>query len=294
MLGIVPGHKAAFLTLSLLVVGCASHVPSGGLRPPFAAEARPVIVAHRGGSLEAPENTLAAVMHAIEVGSDWQEIDVQLSKDQRVVLMHDDTLDRTTNGSGPVGEMLAVDLQQLTAGQPDLSARVKARLETLGVSAPAFDDRFAREKVPSLEQVLRLKDSRLMIEIKTDPRAELVVRKVVEEIDRAGARDRVAIASFDRAILEQVMERAPSISLIGIAKTKRAIKEKLELPIRVLAVRASLARVALKRAPTGVAVWVYTAYTPKQARDLAQQGVQGIVTDAPAQVLRLRHEEGGE
>ncbi len=144
----------SFLTLNLMVLGSAIHAPSVASKPPFAGVTGPVIVAHRGGSLEAPENTLAAVKHGIEVGSDWQEIDVQLSKDQRVVVMHDDTLDRTTNGSGPVGEVLAVDLQQLTAGQPNWSAKVKVRLKALGVSEPAFGDRFARETVPSLEQVL--------------------------------------------------------------------------------------------------------------------------------------------
>jgi glycerophosphoryl diester phosphodiesterase len=277
----------SFLMLNLMVLGSAIHAPSVSPKPPFAGTSGPVIVAHRGGSLEAPENTVAAVKHGIEVGSDWQEIDVQLSKDQRVVVMHDDTLDRTTNGSGAVGKVLAVDLQQLTAGQPSWSAKVKDRLKALGVSEPAFGDRFAQETVPSLDQVLRLQDSRLMIEIKTDPRAELVVRRVVEAIDRAGARGRVAIASFDQAILEQALARAPSIPLIGIAKSKKAIEEKLKWPIRVLAVRESLAEIALERAPTGVAVWAYTAYTPEQARDLAQQGVHGIVTDVPSQVVNI-------
>ncbi len=276
----------AFLMSSLIVVGCATHLPSVGPEPPFASEGGPVIVAHRGGSLEAPENTLAAVKHAIDVGSDWQEIDVQLSRDQRVIVMHDDTLDRTTNGSGLVGEVLAADLLQLTAGQPEWSAKAKTRLEALGVSEPVFSDRFVRETVPSLEQVLRLRDSRLMIEIKSEPRAELVVRQVVEEIDRTGAHGRVAIASFDQAILEQALVRDPSIPLIGIASTQEAIEEKLELPIRVLAVRASLVEVALQRAPTGVAIWAYTAYTPEQARDLAQLGVYGIVTDVPSQVVQ--------
>lgn len=279
--------RIAFATSSLMIVGCATQVGSTGPEPPFAHASGPVIVAHRGGSLEAPENTFAAVKHGIAAGSDWQEIDVQLSKDERVVVIHDDTLDRTTNGSGPVGQMLAEDLQQLTAGQPDWSAKVRARLTALGVSEPDFGERFARETIPSLEQILRLQDSRLMIEIKTDPRAELIVARVIEEIDRAGARGRVAIGSFDQAILEQAFLRAPSIPLIGIAGTERGIEEKLELPIRVLAVRASLAKVARKRAPTGVAVWTYTAYTPDQARDLAELGVHGIVTDVPAQVVRF-------
>jgi glycerophosphoryl diester phosphodiesterase len=221
-------------------------------------------VAHRGGALEAPENTLAAVKHGIRVGSDWQEIDVRLSKDLRVVVMHDDTVDRTTNGSGPVSEMLAADLQHLTAGHP-----------------------FAEEKVPTLEQVLSLQGSRLMIEIRTDPRAELVVRKVIDVIDRTGAHGRVAIGSFDQAILRQALEQDPSIPLIGIAKTEKDVKEKLELPLSALAVRQSLVETALVSASTRVAVWAYTAYSPEQASALSQQGVHGIVTDIPSQVVHL-------
>ena len=59
---------------------------------------KPMLIAHRGGSLEAPENTLAAFRHAIEVGAKYVELDVQMSKDGVLVVIHDDTLDRTTNG----------------------------------------------------------------------------------------------------------------------------------------------------------------------------------------------------
>jgi glycerophosphoryl diester phosphodiesterase len=272
----------------LLVASCASVTSPVGRDPAFAGGAGPVIVAHRGGALEAPENTLAAVRHGIGAGSDWQEIDVQLSLDQRVIVIHDDTLDRTTNGSGPVGEMLAADLQQLTSGNPGVSEKLKERLELLGVPEPRFGDRFAGERVPSLEQVLQLQHARLMLEIKTDPRSELVVRKIVEEIDRAEARGRVAIASSDQAILGQALARAPSIPLIGIAKSEEAIEAMLEMPIRALAVRAPLVTIALERAPAVVAIWGYTAYTPEQATEFAQQGVHGIVTDVPMQVIQLR------
>jgi glycerophosphoryl diester phosphodiesterase len=268
-------------------MGCAAGAPPQTSEPAFTSPKGPVIVAHRGGALEAPENTLAAVKHGIRVGSDWQEIDVRLSKDLRVVVMHDDTVDRTTNGSGPVSEMLAADLQHLTAGHPKWSEKVSARLGALGVLEPVFDDRFAEEKVPTLEQVLSLQGSRLMIEIRTDPRAELVVRKVIDVIDRTGAHGRVAIGSFDQAILRQALEQDPSIPLIGIAKTEKDVKEKLELPLSALAVRQSLVETALVSAPTRVAVWAYTAYSPEQASALSQQGVHGIVTDIPSQVVHL-------
>ncbi|NIM64069.1 MAG: hypothetical protein GTO30_21200, partial [Acidobacteria bacterium] len=197
------------------------------------------------------------------------------------------TVDRTTNGSGRVRDMLSADLLRLEAGRPGPSSEVRARLRALGVAEPSFGDRFAGENVPTLEQVLRLPGSRLMIEIKSDARAELVAQRVLEEIERAGAGDRVSIASFDRAILERAHALDPSIPLVGAAKTKRAIDGKLELPVHALAVRPALAKAALKKAPRGVEVWVYRVYTPEQAGYLARSGVHGIITDAPAQTLRL-------
>jgi glycerophosphoryl diester phosphodiesterase len=237
--------------------------------------------------LEAPENTMAAVKHGIRVGSDWQEIDVRLSKDLRVIVIHDDTVDRTTNGSGPVSEMLAADLQDLTAGSPKWSEKLSARLGALGVLEPVFDDRFAEEKIPTLEQILLLPDSRVMIEIKTEPRTELVVRKVIEVIDRSGARGRVAIGSSDQAILRQALAQDPSIPLIGIVKTEAALEEIAELPVRALAVHQSLVDAALTTASDDTAVWAYTAYTAEQAHHLLQRGVHGIVTDIPSQVVHL-------
>mgnify|MGYP001430339796 CR=1 FL=1 len=72
------------------------------VQPPFRAIVGPVLIAHRGGALEVPENTLAGVRHAIAVEADWIEIDVTLSRDDQVVVIHDTTLERTTNGTGPV------------------------------------------------------------------------------------------------------------------------------------------------------------------------------------------------
>jgi hypothetical protein len=75
--------------------------------------------------------------------------------------------------------------------------------------------------------------------------------------------------------------------LIGIARTEEHIEEMFTLPIRALAVRGSLVAFAVESAPSGVAIWAYTAYTAQQAEDLAQQSVHGIVTDVPSQVVQL-------
>lgn len=110
------------------------------------------IMAHRGSRINRPENTLAAFEEAVRVGADGIELDVHLSKDGQVVVIHDETLDRTTDGAGFVHEWTLADLQQLDAGS-------------------WFDPAFADQKIPALAEVLDLLESlgfqgRLNIELK--------------------------------------------------------------------------------------------------------------------------------
>ncbi len=109
----------------------------------------PLVVAHRGASGIAPENTLPAIDKALLAGADFIEIDVQLTRDRQVVLMHDETVDRTTNGKGKIGEMTADQVAGLDAGS-------------------WFGAEFTGTKVPLLEEVVAHIGGRtgLLIEIK--------------------------------------------------------------------------------------------------------------------------------
>ncbi|MDZ4861503.1 MAG: glycerophosphodiester phosphodiesterase family protein, partial [Candidatus Hydrogenedentes bacterium] len=100
----------AVLGLGLLIMtGCARHLG----RPPHGAID---VIGHRGASAYAPENTMASFVKAREMGADWFELDVRLSRDGELVIMHDETLDRTTNGHGYVRDWTLHDLKQLDAG----------------------------------------------------------------------------------------------------------------------------------------------------------------------------------
>jgi len=95
------------------------------------------VIAHRGASAERPECTLASVTRAIEVGATATEVDVRTSKDGRLFILHDATLDRTTNGKGPANALTLAELQQLDAGSH-------------------YDSRFSGERIPSLIEVAKL------------------------------------------------------------------------------------------------------------------------------------------
>ena len=276
-------HGRAAVVL-LFITSCAGPALMKP-KPPFTAVVGPLVIAHRGGSLEAPENTVAAVRHGTQAGAEWIEIDVTLTSDGEVVVIHDDTLERTTNGKGEVTAKSLKELQALYAGRPGWSKGGRMRLGALGLTPPDFGERFADARVPSLREVLAETDARLMIELKKYPRPEKLVDAVLRVVYEANAAGRVGLGSFEADMLWAAYNRDPSISLIGIAESESEIKAMFNLPITVIAVDTDLAEFALLSRPSQLAVWCWTAYTPEQALALRDLGVNGIITDAPAAVL---------
>jgi glycerophosphoryl diester phosphodiesterase len=252
--------------LFLMVISASCATPQN-VKPkmPFRALFGPLIIAHRGGSLEAPENTVTAIRHGIEVGSDWQEIDVTLSADGIPVVIHDDTLERTTNGHGLVEALPLRILQTLKAGPHDM--------------------------LPTLDDILAIQEARLMIEIKQSSRRELLVRQVLECIRRARAEDRVGIASFDFDALDQVARTEPSLPLIAVIDTLNMFDKMLELPIAVLAVDTAIIDQVLAQAQPTLAIWTWTVYNTQQALALTDKGVHGLITDVPAAVVHALRDQ---
>jgi glycerophosphoryl diester phosphodiesterase len=256
---------------------------------PFAGVAGPLVIGHRGGSLEAPENTLAAFKHALAAGTDWQELDVTLTSDDAVIVIHDDTLDRTTDGKGLVTEQPLAALKKLTAGKPRWPEESRAQLALFNITPPDFGERYAAERLPTLAEVLALPNTRIMIEMKKiEPRrVSRLAEKVIEVVHAAQAADRVVIASFEADLLWAVQARDPSLPLLGLAESSDEITKMLSLPIQVLGVRIDHVAEARERASAGTAIWAWTAYNADIAKAAVEQGAHGIITDAPAAVLAV-------
>lgn len=154
---------------------------------------RPLIMAHRGFQSQYPENTIAAFTAAVEAGAQYLELDVSFSKDRQVVVLHDDTVDRTTNGTGPVHEYLLKELKQLDAGS-------------------WFHPGFAQERIPTLSEVLDVFAGRvcLNIEIKSYDRSpdigpDNIEKAVVDLVGRKKKQACVLISSFNPQILSNVI-----------------------------------------------------------------------------------------
>jgi glycerophosphoryl diester phosphodiesterase len=160
----------------------------------------PLIIAHRGDSSHRPENTLAAFASALEIGAAFVEFDVHLTRDGEVVVIHDPTLGRTTNGRGAVRKLTLAEIRRFSAGYPT-----------------RFGETYAGERVPTLGEVLGLLRDRAqaMIEIKpeavTDDAEGGVEAHVVEEVRKARMEKEVALISFERRALLRCRTLAPEI-----------------------------------------------------------------------------------
>jgi glycerophosphoryl diester phosphodiesterase len=229
----------------------------------------PLVFAHRGGSKIGPENTIAAFDRGLVAGADGLELDVHLSSDGVVVVHHDELLDRTTRGSGP------------------LSARTAAELAALDV--PALRDVLAR--YPHKKIIIELKQS-----------SSALARAVVDEIRRAKAVDHVCVGSFSVPALRAARAYAPDVATsagrmeVRIALYRswcylspgRAPYQAFQVPETSGSTRVVSPRFVKLAHKAGIVVQVWTVDEPEDIRRLLDWGVDGIISDRPdvaAQVL---------
>ncbi|MBN1485023.1 MAG: hypothetical protein JXA37_09900 [Chloroflexia bacterium] len=149
-------------------------------------------IAHRGASDKAPENTLVAFQRALELGADALEFDVHLTADGQVVVIHDATVDRTTDGSGEVAEMTLEVLRQLDAGVSTHS-------------------RFAGQPIPTLAEVVELTTERIGLFIEVKGRLADLPARLVELIRELGVGERVWLFTAHQATLEELRHLAPEM-----------------------------------------------------------------------------------
>jgi len=243
----------------------------------------PWIIAHRGFRARYPENTLIAFQAALDAGVTMIELDVTQTRDGKLVVMHDITLDRTTNGRGPVNGYFLKELKKLDAGS-------------------WFNPVFASQHVPELEEVLELVQGRALINIEIKPNpdniphpSDAIERQVVELVNRKNAHDAVLISSFDRAILEKIklLANPPSLALISrdlVDSSTLAFCRRLKIfswhPNHAI---LSYEQVNLMHS-AGIRVFPYNADTPEEVKRMFDLNVDGIISNDPLFVIDwLKH-----
>lgn len=256
-----------------------SDLPVPSLRPAAQAliQHLPAVLGHRGAPAAAPENTLAGLRAAHAQGARWVEFDVMLTADFRPVVFHDDTLDRTTDGAGPV------------AGQT---------LDMLGgYSAGSwFGPEFSSEMIPTLEEILDLLADLKMganIEIKPDADRETATAEVVVDTVLGMWPEKLPpplMGSFSRTAVETVRARSRDLPLALISSDLPKDWRDFALQYDLAAFSLNEARLkageikAVKEA--GFALLAWTVNDPARAVGLRAMGVDGLITDLPAQTLQ--------
>ena len=249
------------------------------------ATGAPLVIGHRGAAARAPENTLPSFEHAVAAGADALELDVHLSADGRVVVIHDPALDRTTDRSGAVASLTLAQIQAADAG---------ARFTTDGRTFPF---RGQGIRVPVIEEVLaRFPSTPLLIELKTAAASAELRRLIAAH----RAEDRCVIGSFDGASLapfrappwhvtasQAEVQRLLAHVLLG-APAGAERYEVLSIPPSWHRIPLPLRAIARHAKRRGVPVHIWTVDRPAEAVSLWERGVTGIISNDPAAIIAAR------
>lgn len=273
---------AAWVLVTLLVVmiGATPHAAAAStmqLHGALHREGSVSIVSHRGAAALAPENTLAAMRIAIEQGVDFVETDMQLTSDGVPMLLHDPTLDRTTNGSGPIARHTYDEVRALDAGS-------------------WFSPANAGERVPTLDEfldVLAPSNVRALVELKGDWTTE----QLAEVADLLQARymvNRVALQSFEEDILRGLQQVAPQFARVMLTREwdPRTVSLAQELEVSAVGGRPKLIdrnlNLLAELRDTGIGSLTYTLNKAKRWDLAIERGIDLIVTDDPVELGEWR------
>jgi glycerophosphoryl diester phosphodiesterase len=252
------------------------------------------VFAHRGGALLAPENTMPAVDHGLALGADGLEIDVQLSADGVAVLIHDRTLDRTTDRTGPVNALTAAALARVDAGF-HFTRDGTFPFRGQGIGVPTLDAVLARHR-----------DTRVIIEMKgAEPE---LARTVGAAIKRAAAVDRTCVGSFYQPSIDTLRAEHPEIvtsasqrearwalhrSWVRWPWTRRRAYAAFQVPEfagRMRVVSPNFVRHVHRE---GHAIQVWVVNDRADVHRLLDWGVDGIISDVPDLAVAARDQWAG-
>lgn len=257
----------------------------------------PINLAHRGASARAPENTLEAFRLAMEGGAGGLELDLHVTRDGEVVVIHDATVDRTTDGSGPVADMSLEELRRLDAGyrfSPNEGQTFPYRGR--GVRIPTLAEVY--EEFPGVLVNADIKEAR--------PGAE---ETVFRAILRAAAEERTLIASTDHAVIRRFRRvsggRIPTAasrpeiaafyasSRLRLEALMRPVYDALQVPVEHRGIRLVTPRFVAAAHSRGARVDVWTINDAVEMRRLLDLGVDAVMTDRPEALADLLDERRG-
>jgi len=232
-------------------------------------KAAPWIIAHRGASGLAPENTLASVQEALKIGARMIEIDIHTTKDGEIVVMHDADVSRTTNGVGLISQMTLEEIRSLDAGS-------------------WFGAKFSGEKVPTLDEVLRTVKGKadLCVEVK-DANPRDVLRKLM----RHNFIDHVILFDFDHDRAYEAKKIQPNLRTLLLGTTHASLsKIDPSLCDFVGSAYSKVDESLVKRVhDLGLQIFVYTVNEENQMKEAVELGVDALITNFPNRAFEVLH-----
>ena len=255
----------------------------------FSATDSTLVIGHRGGAGAAPENTAAAIRHGIEAGADAIEFDIHATRDDRIVVIHDDTLERTTDGSGTVEELTLDELRRFDAGfsfTPDLGRSFPWRGTGVGI--------------PTLEEAVEACEGRPIIcEVKTPRAGQLLAtwltgrpvreRMIVGGFDIEAVRPAASVARW-RCASRRDLTPFVLLGKLGVPTLLDSDVAAAMVPVRRGLVRVVTRGFVRRCHEAGVGVHVWTVNRPDEMRALLGLGVDGLISDFPAVARRIVNE----
>jgi len=238
-----------------------------------------LVIAHRGASGHAPENTLAAFKKAVAMGATFIETDLQMSRDARLVAIHDATLNRTTNGEGLVHNMTLAHLRQLDAGS-------------------WFGSEYAGERIPTLEELLAFsKKNDVVFYLELKPQGSWGgEHALIGALRESGEIPRVVVISFDASVVLNLRKIEPTLmtGLLYDGQIENPIEKAVEVGARQLLVRGDLVTPVLLAAARkkDLQVVCWTVNHPAHMRALIGAGIDGIMSDYPDRLAATLQKKG--
>jgi len=280
--GVLAALAVTYFSLLLLARPVPQHA--------FFSSPNPLVVAHRGGQGLGPENTLFAFRTAAALGADVLEMDLHSTRDGALVVCHDATLDRTTNGKGTIRELTLSEIQAVDAGYQWTADQ--------GASYPY---RGKGIRVPTLEEVfLSFPELRLNIEIKQmSPPLTVPLCRMIRDHDME---ERVLVASFDPATMQDFRAACPEVATAATAPEIRwflrlhtvllgdlyhGVAEAFEVPTSLRDLEIVTPRFIEESHQHNIRVLVWTANETEEMKRLLDLGVDGILTDYPDRLLEV-------
>lgn len=239
---------------------------------------RPLILAHRGAKADAPENTLAAFQLAVQQGSDGVELDIHLTLDNHIVVCHDCTVDRTTNGTGIIRQMTLDQIRKLDAGS-------------------WYHESFSGEKIPTLEEVLDLLPDHYLVNIEVKEFYDgAIVEPLLKVIRSYRFDERFVLSSFDHKCMKYMKLIDPRLR-IGLLYSNNMVDpvgySKL-LGVEVYSLHPMMkwitAEEAAQAEKEGMPVYTYTVNEEEQMRQAIAKRLDGIITDYPGRLKKVIEE----